>query len=284
MNPIDSVDTFVKTVTNDYKSWKTKTYPWFRGEPSVTPDPLVPRIYREKNADGTQKFIENQVVQFFRMKAPSLVSPSILPPREYNDQWLFLMQHFRLPTRLLDWTEGALVALFFALQEESDAAVWMLDPCGLNRLTCGPELADNQFPITWGNAESQAVKNIQAAWVNGEGSQEFPVAIHPTNIHVRLNVQRSCFTVHGSFRGGIDECIIRAGSLDTSSVLKKYEICGKNKKEMLEDLRLLGTSYVTVFPDIEGLSKELQTSSSRITVYEKQNGVGEQRSSKKDGA
>lgn len=53
---------------------------------------------------------------------------------------MLLIQHYRLPTRLLDWTENPLVALYFAISssrgadESRDGALWVLDPSMQNRL------------------------------------------------------------------------------------------------------------------------------------------------------
>ncbi|MCB5383968.1 FRG domain-containing protein [Blautia glucerasea] len=58
-------------------------------------------------------------------------------PQPYDRaSWLTMMQHYGLPTRLLDWSESPLVALYFALSEKKDdidAAVWIMNPMKLNK-------------------------------------------------------------------------------------------------------------------------------------------------------
>ncbi len=55
-------------------------------------------------------------------------------------EWYSLMQHYRAPTRLLDWTDSALVAFYFALTSYKPSSpanihpvVWALNPWTLNR-------------------------------------------------------------------------------------------------------------------------------------------------------
>lgn len=55
------------------------------------------------------------------------------------------MQHHHAPTRLLDWTENILVALYFATGSptQQPGELWCIDPSKLNEISncrvCGPE-------------------------------------------------------------------------------------------------------------------------------------------------
>jgi hypothetical protein len=68
----------------------------------------------------------------FQAKARLHMDARDLPPLDQRLCWLALMQHHRVPTRLLDFTYSPYVALYFALRDRSQeelkkpAAVWAI--------------------------------------------------------------------------------------------------------------------------------------------------------------
>ncbi len=146
---ISTAGGFITRIRQVYLKWGSPRYVWFRGEPA-SDTPLLPSLYRPR-PDGSQHN-ENALLQMFRMRAPSFGKEAI-PDRGHIDQWLFLAQHVGLPTRLLDWTENALLALYFTLKEDQPI-VWMIDPMRLNDRSISEEGPENvieieEFPLTW---------------------------------------------------------------------------------------------------------------------------------------
>jgi len=113
---------------------------WFRGQKSVD-YPLLPAIARSQNRIDDENIL---LAKFQAMADPYLSdmpSYTLSSLRQLYWRTLFLMQHYGIPTRLLDWTEDALVALLFAIdsnindaEAEKNPVVWCLNPLKSNKI------------------------------------------------------------------------------------------------------------------------------------------------------
>lgn len=247
---IQSIEDFIKAVREGSSSWHPKEPKWFRGEPA-SEKALLPTLYRDGFAPH-----ENALLQMFRARASGF--HDVVPDRGNIDQWLFLARHAGLPTRLLDWSEGALLGLHFALKEK-EPVVWMLNPLDLNDLAYNAVNPDpnkiREFPLPWHRPDlpliNPAFENIRGAWELDGPGMPLPVAVHPTYVHSRLRGQRACFTIHGKRKESLD-------SLVPAKILKPYAVDPGCRRSILKELLLLGVTDSVAFPDLDGLADELK--------------------------
>lgn len=105
----------------------------FRGHKSTEYE-LEPRIEREgkgKNCDWAA--LESMLVLEFQSKARMYMNAYDLPNPQDKPSWLALMQHYGIPTRLLDFSFSPYIALYLALRERTETeqlcgvALWAVD-------------------------------------------------------------------------------------------------------------------------------------------------------------
>ena len=234
-------------------------HPWFRGQPN-TDWPLTPGILRtlpKRSKRAVREDLREELVlrQEFERRGRQL---STEQPQNCWE-WYFLMQHYGVPTRLLDWTDGALIALYFAVRPRSkeegatraDSAVWVIDPWYLNAARRGisyePRVEEGVLSPAQVPREYFPLTEEDLC-----GMPSDPIAVHPPQMARRLAVQRSRFILFGADPTGI-ETVMGGDRRFHKIIMRQYSL-----RSMFWDLQTCGISQSTLFPDLEGLGSELR--------------------------
>lgn len=217
---------------------------WFRGHGDLKWG-LTPSALRYKEESERNKSLQ-LVSDFKRFAEMKLERP---PAVDEELKWIQLARHYGLPTRLLDWTRNAAIALYFACCEEQkkDGAVFVLNPVELNRQI------DTKTPRVFDpNLDKEVIKkylNLDGR-INSHGTGT--IAINPTWNSSRIMAQQGVFTISGSKYFTLTEKI--ASSLVYIEIKKRY------KKALLEELERVGVNEMSIFPELEHLCNYLKQS------------------------
>lgn len=245
---VSAIETLIEQWTPAGVDWYLQ--PWFRGQRNAAWS-LKPGWYRSSSSPqgvGDEYYSESQLLELFKLRAPTYLER--LPASDW--EWLFLMQHYGLPTRLLDWTESSLIGLYFAVREgseDSDAAVWVLSPWWLNRATFGDYVL---FSADDDRARAHAPLRPKQALAG-----KLPIALTPVRASQRIVSQRGVFTVHGSDPGGLDQLARQHGT--ATPCLRRIVLPRQVLGQVRRELSIAGITESLIFPELSGLCRELQT-------------------------
>ena len=244
---IEDIGQFIEITTQIDDEQKYRM--WYRGQSDYSWG-LVPSVQRSNNMGENY---EQYITTNFMIKTMRL-NPNA--PYKYNRAaWLTLMQHYGLPTRLLDWSESPLVALYFALSDlkNSDAAVWVLNPMELNKKVGYGAYVP---PINYESLNG----DLEGAFSNQTNKkrklQKRIIACHGVGSDLRMYVQQSDFTVHSSTEQ-LDKILLADKACD---YMYKIRIPKHIRPKLLHPLDAMGFHESSIYPDMEHIAREQASS------------------------
>jgi hypothetical protein len=165
------------------------------------------------------------------------------------------MQHYGGPTRLLDWSDGSLMALHFAIRDHptatGDALVYALDSGWLN-----DSLDDRP---DYGKAKRS---NYKEDWEEVYLPQEervrekislpkIPMLWDPSHVTRRFAAQRSRFMIFGTDQSWLSNSADKPKNKLCAIVIEENHI-----RDLKGELRRAGVTESVIFPDLDGLGRE----------------------------
>lgn len=248
---VSSLCDYINTI-NKIREAKMNTTYIFRGQHNHF-YPLKPSLYRDeeqslyiRNNESYYKKLEKNITKEFSLKADGYFNHEMAHFDKVDK--LALMQHHGVPTRLLDFTESPLIALYFAIKDINDDNYYSEAPCvyvlNIEVFDCNEDgriLSSEQVKIKDEDSDDETFNSEY---------RECKFAFSPKLKNKRLTAQKGIFIAFDK-NEPLELC--------TMDYLTKIIIPRQKISKIKQELENMGITPTTIYPDFEGLSKEVRT-------------------------
>lgn len=268
----------VMDILNSNKNDFIELESFFRGVSSNIPaNENVPKVYRD--------YIEYEDV---------IINDTIANRFEYFSncktaiEKLEMLQHYGVPTRLLDITKNQLVALYFACQksckendEDGKVIIYMLERENIKyndsetvSVLANLAFMPKNFRIEFDGKTRQPKKDENYKKLLYQIQKEKPnfldqidkklfdnyiVCVVPNMNNKRIIAQQGAFLLYGMYWGTKRDHATFLGKTNKHIWVEEIDIDKKYKKKILEELKSMGISYEVLFPELESYSKLIES-------------------------
>lgn len=216
------------------------------------------RIIGDKwSSTEAQKFEEYSLSQFkskFHLYDRENVEPSS------KLAWLSVMQHYGVPTRLLDFTESPYVALYFALegynpQTKANLALYAIDYSDiLEKSINWIQSKNNNFRET--RATAYARQDYIFDEIVDPIAYDIVWVAEPKQLNARLDRQAGSFLLSGNRGMRLEEVL--ASDLYLNSSKFKYVIAPELYEGLFALLRKMNITSKSIYGDLDGLARSIR--------------------------
>ena len=233
---------FLKSVSNAKKELGNPEIIWFRGHWNAN-HYLLPSLLRYTNGLDKEQMLFHKFRRF---------ADKVFTSKDSDWETLFDMQHYGIPTRLLDWTESFGIALYFASyynnlkKSKEQAAVYIMNPLRINEISGKTNIL--KIP-----REESEFSYSGIYWNHKPFKASAPIAIEPIFKNDRIMAQRGTFTVHHNDIKPIEDLF--------PDSIKKIILPNDAIPAAIEFLDLANLNEYTVFPDLAGIALYLNNTS-----------------------
>lgn len=191
---------------------------------------LLPKIARYDVADVEK--VEKEMLNDFQRRSIHLIDYQ--PGSSWD--WLALAQHHGMATRLLDWTENPLIALWFSMAPKAEAK-------------------HSDYSVVWGfNVPGE---DVVAATDEMNPFQEGSTKVFkPNHITKRISAQFGWFTIHKY--NTERKFVAFEKNKEYAERLFKIKVNSECFSECKKRLHNFGINSASMYPDIDGLAKHVE--------------------------
>jgi len=174
--------------------------------------------------------------------------------------WLAIMQHFGVPTRLIDFTESAYVALYFALEFYNpevggDLAVYAIDYTGImDRSLEVISEKDSGFRETRHSVHSKQDSVFDS--IVDRFAYNIAWVAEPGLVNTRLDRQAGSFLLSGNRGRRIED--ILSQDLYANVDMHRIVIAGSMYDNVFALLRKMNINSKSLYGDLEGLARSIR--------------------------
>jgi len=277
---VQTLDAFIRVI-DSIKPSALGTL-WFRGQSSAS-HRLIPGVLRDitQTRDWAGRPVKRGAIQFSGggtvsgLRAEAMLEafkrqarPFLEHPPSNDFEWMFIAQHHGLPTRLLDWSTNALVALYFAASGAEQRSGDGTSEC--NDFNENP-FSDEGFSVfaidpiqinekVFGLSEPLDISANLEHWSNyidpmaSEGNNLLPICVTAPHMTTRIRAQSGSFTLHGANVYPLDYYT------DLQPLITKIFIPYTSTGLIINSLQKVGITESFIYPGLDTIARDITRS------------------------